>query len=138
MTLTLLGLGPGEVDDLSRRAWRTLKQAKTVIVRTSQHNCVPCLPQGEDITYQYCDDLYESIPAFADVYKAIVERVMTAARKGDVVYAVPGDPLVGESTVLALLKAAKVENIKVEIVSGRTASRTLRPAGCRGTPGAAR
>jgi tetrapyrrole methylase family protein / MazG family protein len=118
MTLTLLGLGPGEVDDLSRRAWRTLKQAKTVIVRTSQHNCVPCLPQGEDITYQYCDDLYESIPKFEDVYAAIVERVMTAARKGDVVYAVPGDPLVGESTVLALLKAAKEENIQVEIVSG--------------------
>ncbi|MBA3869393.1 MAG: nucleoside triphosphate pyrophosphohydrolase [Anaerolineae bacterium] len=118
MTLTLLGLGPGEVDDLSRRAWRTLKQAKTVIVRTSQHNCVPCLPQGEDITYQYCDDLYESIPAFADVYAAIVERVMTAARKGDVVYAVPGDPLVGESTILKLLQAAKDENIKVEIVSG--------------------
>jgi tetrapyrrole methylase family protein/MazG family protein len=118
MTLTLLGLGPGEVDDLSRRAWRTLKQAKTVIVRTSQHNCVPCLPQAEDITYQFCDDLYESIPKFEDVYAAIVERVMIAARQGDVVYAVPGDPLVGESTVLALLKAAKDENIKVEIVSG--------------------
>ncbi|MBI1280027.1 MAG: nucleoside triphosphate pyrophosphohydrolase [Anaerolineaceae bacterium] len=118
MTLTLLGLGPGEVDDLSRRAWRTLKQAKTVIVRTSQHNCVPCLPQSEDITYQYCDDLYEGIPAFADVYNAIVERVMTAARQGDVVYAVPGDPLVGESTVLKLLESAKAENIKVEIVSG--------------------
>lgn len=118
MTLTILGLGPGEVDDLSRRAWRTLKQATTVIVRTSQHNCVPCLPQGEGITYQYCDDLYESIPAFEDVYKAIVERVMTAARVGDVVYAVPGDPLVGESTVLALLKATQAENIPVVMVNG--------------------
>ncbi len=118
MTLTILGLGPGEVDDLSRRAWRTLKQAKTVIVRTSQHNCVPCLPQGDEITYQYCDDLYESIPAFEDVYKAIVERVMTAARQCDVVYAVPGDPLVGESTVLALLEQAKVENIPVQLVNG--------------------
>ena len=118
MTLTILGLGPGEVDDLSRRAWRALKQAKTVIVRTSQHNCVPCLPQSEGTTYQYCDDLYESIPAFKDVYAAIVERVLTAARVGDVVYAVPGDPMVGESTVLALLKATKAENIAVEMVSG--------------------
>ncbi len=81
MTLTLLGLGPGEVDDLSRRAWRTLKQAKTVIVRTSQRNCDACLPQGDDISYQYCDDLYDSIPAFEDVYSAIVERVMTVAGK---------------------------------------------------------
>ncbi|MEZ4668125.1 MAG: SAM-dependent methyltransferase [Anaerolineae bacterium] len=48
MTLTLLGLGPGDIDDLSRRAWRTLKQAKTVILRTARHNCVPCLPQVDE------------------------------------------------------------------------------------------
>lgn len=118
MTLTILGLGPGEVDDLSRRAWRTLKQAKTVILRTSRHNCVPCLPQGEGIEYQNCDDLYEQIPAFEGVYAAIVERVMQAARAGDVVYAVPGDPLVGESTVLKLLEQAKAEGLAVTIVSG--------------------
>lgn len=116
MTLTILGLGPGEIDDLSRRAWRTLKQAQTVILRTARHNCVPCLPQGP--TYQNCDDLYESIPDFAGVYNAIVERVLTAARQGDMVYAVPGDPLVGESTVTALLKHAKAENIAVEIING--------------------
>ncbi len=118
MTLTLLGLGPGEIDDLSRRAWRTLKQAQTVILRTSRHNCVPCLPQSDGLTYQTCDDLYESIPDFAGVYSAIVERVLTAARLGDVVYAVPGDPLVGESTVQRLIERARAEHIPVSIVSG--------------------
>ncbi len=117
MTLTLLGLGPGEVDDLSRRAWRTLKQAQTVILRTARHNCVPCLPQT-GAAVQTCDDLYERIPDFAGVYAAIVERVLTAARAGDVVYAVPGDPLIGESTVQALLQQARAEGIPVEIVSG--------------------
>lgn len=117
MTLTIVGLGPGEIDDLSRRAWRVLKAAKTVYLRTSRHNCVPCLPQ-DSTTYQSFDHLYESIDRFEDVYKAIVEQVMTAARAGDAVYAVPGDPLVGESTVTALMKAAKAENISVEIVSG--------------------
>lgn len=121
MTLTLLGLGPGDVDDLSRRAWRTLKSARRVILRTSQHNCVPCLPQQDGdatIVYQSCDDLYETIPEFKHVYDAIVERVLTAARAGDVVYAVPGDPMVGESTVLRLIEAVKAENIPYEIVSG--------------------
>jgi tetrapyrrole methylase family protein/MazG family protein len=116
MTLTILGLGPGEIDHLSCRAWRTLKQAQTIILRTAQHNCVPCLPQGA--AYQNCDDLYESISDFAGVYTAIVERVLEAVRRGDVVYAVPGDPLVGESTVTALLKRVKAENIQVEIVNG--------------------
>jgi tetrapyrrole methylase family protein/MazG family protein len=117
MTLTIVGLGPGEIDDLSRRAWRVLKQAKTVFLRTSQHNCVPCLPQT-DATYHSFDDLYEQHEKFEDVYAAIVERVIEAAKQGDVIYAVPGDPLVGESTVTQLLARAKAENIPVEIVSG--------------------
>ncbi len=117
MTLTIVGLGPGEIDDLSRRAWRVLKQAQTVYLRTSRHNCVPCLPQN-GATYIPCDDLYEQHERFEDVYKAIVERVVTAARQDNVVYAVPGDPYVGESTVTQLLKTAKAENIPVEVVSG--------------------
>jgi tetrapyrrole methylase family protein / MazG family protein len=117
MTLTIVGLGPGEIDDLTRRAYRTLKQAKRVILRTGRHNCVPCLPQGET-AYQTCDDLYEALPDFPDVYAAIVARVMQAAQAGDVVYAVPGDPLVGESTVLVLREQAAQAGIPVEIVSG--------------------
>jgi tetrapyrrole methylase family protein/MazG family protein len=117
MTLTIVGLGPGEIDDLSRRAWRVLKQAKTVFLRTSQHNCVPCLPQTGQ-TYHSFDELYERHEKFQDVYQAIVERVIEAAKQGDVVYAVPGDPLVGESTVTQLVARAKAENIAVEIVNG--------------------
>lgn len=117
MTLTIVGLGPGEVDDLSRRAWRTLKQAKTVFLRTSQHNCVPCLPQT-GATYHSFDELYEKLDSFEDVYAVIVRRVIEAAKQGGVVYAVPGDPLVGESTVTQLLARAKAEGIAVEIVNG--------------------
>ncbi len=117
MTLTIVGLGPGELDDLSRKAYRTLKQADTVYLRTSQHGCVSCLPQN-DITYHSFDDLYESIDQFEDVYATIVERLITAAQTGDVVYAVPGDPLVGESTTTRLLMEAKKAGIPVAIVNG--------------------
>jgi tetrapyrrole methylase family protein/MazG family protein len=117
MTLTIVGLGPGELDDLSRKAYRTLKQAKTIYLRTSQHGCVSCLPQN-GVAYHSFDELYESIDQFEQVYAAIVERLMTAAKKGDVVYAVPGDPLVGESTTTRLLAEAKKAGIPVEIVNG--------------------
>lgn len=116
MTISIVGLGPGEIDDLSRRAWRTLKQSKTVFLRTSKHGCVPCLPQGP--AYQSFDDVYENVTEFEQVYETIVERLLEAARAGDVVYAVPGDPLVGESTTTRLLKQAKAENIPIEIVNG--------------------
>ncbi|MFN8379470.1 MAG: nucleoside triphosphate pyrophosphohydrolase, partial [Anaerolineae bacterium] len=51
------------------------------------------------------------------IYGTIVEDVLAAAEAGDVVYAVPGDPLVGESTVTRLMTAAK-ERVVVEIVPG--------------------
>ena len=117
MTITIVGLGPGDIDDLSRRAFRTLKQAQTVYLRTSQHGCVPCLPQIET-TYHSFDDLYESIDDFETVYATIVERLLSAAQQGDVVYAVPGDPLVGESTTTRLIEQASAAGIAVEIVSG--------------------
>jgi tetrapyrrole methylase family protein/MazG family protein len=117
MTLTLVGLGPGDIDDLSRKAWRVFKQAKTVYLRTSQHGCVDCLPQNGAVYHSF-DALYEAHDDFPSVYVAIVEQVMAAARAGDVVYAVPGDPLVGESTTKRLLVEAKAANIAVEIVNG--------------------
>jgi tetrapyrrole methylase family protein/MazG family protein len=114
MTLTIIGLGPGHIDDLTRRAWRALETAKVVYLRTSQHPCVPELPKGAE--YRSFDDVYESTGDFEQIYSAIVERLLEAAQTGDVVYAVPGDPLVGEATVTRLLAAA--DEVNVEIVSG--------------------
>lgn len=117
MTLTIVGLGPGDIEDLTRKAWRVLKQARKVYLRTAQHGCVPCLPQAET-TYQSFDDVYETVEKFEEVYATIVQRLLEAAKMEDVVYAVPGDPLVGESTVQRLLAAAPEAGIAVEIVSG--------------------
>lgn len=116
MTLTIVGLGPGDIDDLSRKAWRTLKNAQTVYLRTTHHGCVPCLPQQP--VYHSFDNLYDTIEDFAQVYETIVSRILETAQQGDVVYAVPGDPLVGEATVTRLIEQAKNRNIRVEIVSG--------------------
>jgi tetrapyrrole methylase family protein/MazG family protein len=118
MTLTILGLGPGDIDDLTRRAWRALKQARTIYLRTAQHGCVPCLPQQDGQLYILLDEVYEQHDRFEDVYAEIVRRVMETARAGDVVYAVPGDPMVGEATTAMLIDAAREAGVTVEIVSG--------------------
>lgn len=116
MTITILGLGSGSVDDLTLKAWRTLEQAETVYLRTERHPCVPHLPKKPD--YQSFDYLYDSIDAFEDVYETITNTLLEAAKSDDIVYAVPGDPLVGESTTTRILTAAKVKNIPVEIING--------------------
>ena len=114
MTLTIVGLGPGQLDDLTRRAWRVIENAPVVYVRTAEHPCVQNLPA----VVRTFDDVYETVPDFASVYAEIAQRVLEAARAGDTVYAVPGDPLVAESTVVQLLDKAQAESIPVEIVSG--------------------
>jgi tetrapyrrole methylase family protein / MazG family protein len=116
MTLTIVGLGPGHIDDLSRRAWRTLENSKMVYLRTNRHPCVHHLPPGP--MYHSFDEVYEANADFDQVYATIVERIITAAKFSDVVYAVPGDPMVGESTVTRLLEAARAASIPLEIVSG--------------------
>jgi tetrapyrrole methylase family protein/MazG family protein len=116
MTLYLLGLGAGDIDDLTRRAWQTLENATTVYLRTERHPCVPYLPQNS--TYHSFDHLYETHDDFADVYNAIVTTILSQAKDGDVVYAVPGDPLVGEETGTRLLAEAQKQNINVQVIHG--------------------
>ena len=110
-------MGPGSAEHLTRRAWRALQEADTVYLRTNSHPAIADLPcAGQYISF---DEIYESHSRFEDVYARITTRLLVAARRGEsLVYAVPGDPLVGEATVARLLSLAKQENIQVEIVHG--------------------
>ncbi|MDE0610876.1 MAG: nucleoside triphosphate pyrophosphohydrolase [Anaerolineaceae bacterium] len=116
MGITIAGLGPGSVEDLTHRSWRALTTAPRLYLRTAHHGCVAAFPPS--LRYESFDALYETHDRFEDVYRAIILAVMAAAREGDVVYAVPGDPLVGEATTTGLLEAAREADIAVDIVSG--------------------
>jgi tetrapyrrole methylase family protein/MazG family protein len=115
-TLTILGLGPGDAADLTRRAWNALESAKTVYLRTRRHPCVLELPRQE--RYHSFDELYEQSTEFSEVYDGIVQQVLEAAAQGNVVYAVPGDPFVGESTTSRLIEGAQQRGITTEIIHG--------------------
>ncbi|HOT91428.1 MAG TPA: nucleoside triphosphate pyrophosphohydrolase [Anaerolineae bacterium] len=115
--ITVVGLGPGAPESLTRAAWDTLSQAEAVWLRTARHPVVPYLPQGAVI--HSFDALYEEADSFEAVYAAIVARVLElGARQEGVVYAVPGHPLVGEATVTRILQAARAAAIPVHIVPG--------------------
>lgn len=119
-TITILGLGPGALDDLTIGALRTLQAARHLILRTERHPCVaelrPLLDPG--CCVENCDDLYEAHAEFAAVYAAAVERVIAAGKAGDLVYAVPGHPWVGEATTPLLLQAAAAAGLEVQVVGG--------------------
>jgi tetrapyrrole methylase family protein/MazG family protein len=115
--ITILGLGPGSINDLSLQAWEKIRNSQTLYLRTLRHPCVAALPATcSCISF---DEIYQRHEDFDDVYAEIAQRILAIAGKGDeVVYAVPGDPLVGEATVKQILQRAKMEAIEVEIVHG--------------------
>lgn len=114
--IAIVGLGPGDVGDIPLGVWQLLHSGRPVILRTRRHPCVDALGQVADL--QSCDDLYEQHDAFADVYAAVVTRVLAAATIGPVVYAVPGHPWVGEATTGALLAGAQETGLTVHVSGG--------------------
>jgi tetrapyrrole methylase family protein/MazG family protein len=117
MTITAIGLGPGDPGQVTRQAWDILSQASDVYLRTRIHPTVSHLPSGPE--YQSFDDLYEQATDFDQVYDTIVERLVTLASEDkDVIYAVPGDPLVGEGTVSRLSGVCRVRKIDFRVVHG--------------------
>ena len=115
--ITIVGLGPGTMGDLTLAAWQTLVSAPRVVARTGRH---PCLAElGKQIPLQTCDDLYEAHANFADVYAAITARILSlATAAGGVVYAVPGHPWVGEATTRLILTEAADAGLTTRVVGG--------------------
>lgn len=115
--ITIVGLGPGAFDQLTQEALATLSQASEVWLRTARHPAVSHLPLGP--TIHSFDSLYEEARTFDEVYATIAQRVLAlGTRPEGVVYAVPGHPLVGESTVTQILKAAREAGVPTRVIPG--------------------
>lgn len=117
-----MGLGPGNIDVLPAKAHTFLTSGLPILLRTQRHPCVESGPLAAHFLTRGAavialDEEYETGRTFEETYEAIVERVLrTHATLGDLVYAVPGHPLIGESTIRLLLERAKTEGIEIKIV----------------------
>lgn len=113
-TLTIVGLGPGAAGNLSVETMALLKSDAQVILRTAVHPTVEEL-EKQKVAFISCDSFYEQGESFEEVYNKITDFVLHKAAEQDVVYAVPGSPLVAERTVVLLREAAKSKGIKTVI-----------------------
>ncbi len=117
MSITIVGLGPGNPRHLTLEAWEVLATASEVWLRTARHPTVSALPAH--VTLHDFDSLYEAAEDFEEVYRTIARQVLSLGqRPAGVVYAVPGHPLVGESTVQHILAEAREKGVAVRIVEG--------------------
>ncbi len=115
--ITLLGLGPGNPNQLTREAWDLLSKADEVWLRTRQHPTVDAIPPS--VKLHSFDDLYENGESFDQVYYAIVEKVLELGRcPQGVTYAVPGHPFVAETTCPKIARLARDEGLATVIIEG--------------------
>jgi tetrapyrrole methylase family protein/MazG family protein len=115
--ITLLGLGPGDPQLLTREAWEVLSSAGEVYLRTHQHPVVGGFPSS--IKVHSFDELYENGDSFDEVYAAITQKVLQLGRRPEgVIYAVPGHPFVAETTCPEIARLARAEGLALRVVEG--------------------
>jgi len=118
-TLTVIGLGAGDFDQLQMGVYKKLKAAKKLFVRTVDHPVLEAL-SAEGLQFESFDAVYEKHSSFQPVYEEIVEKLVEATTFADVMYAVPGHPLVAEQTVQLLIAASDEGRINLVIEGGQS------------------
>ena len=115
--ITLLGLGPGNPNQLTREAWDVLSSADEVWLRTRQHPTVDALPSS--VNLHSFDELYENGESYDQVYDSIIEKVLELGRRPQgVIYAVPGHPFVAETTCPKIARLARDEGLAAVTIEG--------------------
>ena len=116
--VTIVGLGPGGPEYVTQQ---TLDAIARVASPLPPHH-TPSVGRRSCPAATSFDDIYESADTFADVYAEITERLVAAATEhGEVLYAVPGSPLVLERTVrrLRARRADRVHRAAGDVVPRR-------------------
>ena len=103
--IVVVGLGPGGHDHVTVDTLGAIERATHRYLRTSIHPSADLVPDATTF-----DDLYDGADTFDDVYTEIADTLVAAAvAHGEILYAVPGSPLVLERTVRHLLARADVD-----------------------------
>lgn len=116
--ITVVGLGPGRFGLITLESWQVMQQAERLVLRTRIHPTVADI-EKRGLTFSSYDGFYEEAPDFETLYHHIAADLLhRAAEQGDLVYAVPGSPLVAERTVVLLRELAKESGVTVDILPG--------------------
>lgn len=107
----IVGLGAGGIGQLTLETYRLLKSGKLVYIRTENHPAAQDL-QEEGLEFQSFDAVYDQEASFEMVYRTIADKLIAKAKEGeDLIYAVPGNPVFGETSVMLLIRGLKEKNI---------------------------
>jgi len=103
----IIGLGPAGTGLLSQAATELIGRVDERRLRTRHHPAAAALAAAPSY-----DEVYDAAESIDEVYPAIVELLVADATEfGEVLYAVPGSPVVAEHTVELLLADERVRAV---------------------------
>lgn len=118
MKIRVIGLGFGDETTLPYGIVQMLQAKIPIWLRTEKHPVVSWMRE-KGIHFQTFDHIYETQSEFSSVYEQIVNSLFSIVKEqSEVIYAVPGHPMVAEKTVQLLLEQSEELGIEVEIVGG--------------------
>jgi tetrapyrrole methylase family protein/MazG family protein len=110
--VTVVGLGPAGPELVTASTAAAIARVHVRFLRTTRHPAASMAEPAESF-----DALYERAASLDEVYRAIVERLVTAAGEhGEVLYAVPGSPAVAERAVALLRVEAAAKRIELDVL----------------------
>ncbi|MGH2444062.1 MAG: nucleoside triphosphate pyrophosphohydrolase [Chloroflexota bacterium] len=119
--LIVVGLGPGTWQGLTIEAAEILRSASSVYVRSLLQPSLDSIREHlPGVDFHSFDHLYERSTDFEEIYAAIVEELFQVIERSSaaIVYAVPGSPSIGETSVRLLLEGCRQREIPVRIIPG--------------------
>ena len=118
-TITIVGLGPGPLPQLTKEAEAVLLSAEKIFFRTGSHPVHDWLKdKGKRLV---CFDKLYALPwkVPGEIYDFIVNALLQETLSHEqVVYAVPGSPAVLEDTARLLQERRGVDSLKVKVIHG--------------------
>lgn len=113
--IKIMGLGPGNPEAITIGTINELQKSKNIFFRTKIHPTVTYINEI-NISYETYDYFYEESKSFEEVYQSIArDLILKHEQLGDIVYAVPGHPLVAEKSVTNLIELCEKQNIEYKI-----------------------
>lgn len=116
-TIQIIGLGVGNIDDLTIKAYNALTDGIPTYVRTMEHPVVKQLKEKK-IEIDTFDDYFEKYDLFDKVYDEITAKIVESSEKyGKINYCTAGSPFYGDIVTKKLISEYK-DKINIIIIDG--------------------
>lgn len=114
-SVVVVGLGPGDPALVTAGTSGAISRISVRFLRTARHPSASLVLEAAGGATTF-DEVYDAAATFDEVYEHIADALIRAAHQSnEVLYAVPGSPLVLERSVRILLERAAQEDVDVQV-----------------------